>query len=39
MEAIWVSAEMGAGGAYAHATVALAAMAEVEPPRSASEKA
>ena len=28
MEAIWVAAEMRAGGAYAHATVALTAMAE-----------
>ncbi len=27
MEAIWVAAEMRAGGAYAHATVALDAMA------------
>jgi AhpD family alkylhydroperoxidase len=26
MEAIWVAAEMRAGGAYAHATLALAAM-------------
>ncbi len=26
MEAIWVAAEMRAGGAFAHATVALAAM-------------
>lgn len=30
MEAIWVAAEMRAGGAYAHATVAMAAMAEAE---------
>jgi AhpD family alkylhydroperoxidase len=28
MEAIWVAAEMRAGGAYAHATVALEALAE-----------
>ena len=28
MEAIWVAAEMRAGGAYAHSTVALTAMAE-----------
>jgi AhpD family alkylhydroperoxidase len=28
MEAIWVAAEMRAGGAFAHSTVALAAMAE-----------
>ncbi len=32
MEAIWVAAEMRAGGAYAHATIALAAMEEVEQP-------
>src|SRR6476661_11232415 len=30
MEAIWVAAEMRAGGAYAHATIALATMAGVE---------
>jgi AhpD family alkylhydroperoxidase len=30
MEAIWVAAEMRAGGAYAHSTVALAAMGEGE---------
>ena len=30
MEAIWVAAEMRAGGAYAHSTVALAALAETE---------
>ncbi len=28
MEAIWVAAEMRAGGAYAHSTIALEAMAE-----------
>ena len=28
MEAIWVAAEMRAGGAYAHSTVALHAMAD-----------
>lgn len=28
MEAIWVAAEMRAGGAYAHATLALNAMAQ-----------
>jgi len=28
MEAIWVAAEMRAGGAYAHSTIALTAMAE-----------
>ncbi|HEY8371023.1 MAG TPA: carboxymuconolactone decarboxylase family protein [Thermodesulfobacteriota bacterium] len=33
MEAVWVAAEMRAGGAYAHATVMLDAMAE-EPPQS-----
>jgi len=37
MEAIWVAAEMRAGGAYAHATVALAAMVETEAPTSRSE--
>lgn len=31
MEAIWVAAEMRAGGAYAHAAVALAAMQEGHP--------
>lgn len=30
MEAIWVAAEMRAGGAYAHSTVMLATLAEVE---------
>ncbi len=30
MEAIWVAAEMRAGGAYAHANLALDAVAEVE---------
>lgn len=38
MEAIWVAAEMRAGGAYAHATIALAAMEEVEQPSSTSER-
>lgn len=34
MEAIWVAAEMRAGGAYAHAALALAAMDEEgQPPR------
>jgi AhpD family alkylhydroperoxidase len=28
MEAIWVAAEMRAGGAYAHSTLAIAAMTE-----------
>ena len=28
MEAIWVAAEMRAGGAFAHSTIALAAMEE-----------
>jgi hypothetical protein len=28
MEAIWVAAEMRAGGAYAHSTVMLTALAE-----------
>ena len=30
MEAIWVAAEMRAGGAYAHSTIALAVIAEAE---------
>lgn len=30
MEAIWVAAEMRAGGAFAHSALALAAMDEVE---------
>jgi AhpD family alkylhydroperoxidase len=34
MEAIWVAAEMRAGGAYAHSTLALRALAE---PRSHRE--
>ncbi len=32
MEAIWVAAEMRAGGAYAHSALALSAMDEVTPP-------
>jgi AhpD family alkylhydroperoxidase len=32
MEAIWVAAEMRAGGAYAHAAIALTAMEEAEAP-------
>ena len=31
MEAIWVAAEMRAGGAYAHSTIALHALREDEP--------
>lgn len=34
MEAIWVAAEMRAGGAYAHAAVALDAAAHIHEPRS-----
>jgi len=30
MEAIWVAAEMRAGGAYAHSNIALATMADAE---------
>ncbi len=30
VEAIWVAAEMRAGGAYAHSTIMLATLAEVE---------
>jgi AhpD family alkylhydroperoxidase len=32
MEAIWVAAEMRAGGAYAHSAIALTAMDEAERP-------
>ena len=32
MEAIWVAAEMRAGGAYAHSTLALDALAKQEVP-------
>lgn len=32
MEAIWVAAEMRAGGAYAHALLAIAEMEGAEPP-------
>jgi AhpD family alkylhydroperoxidase len=34
MEAIWVAAEMRAGGSYAHATIALAAMEGAAAPSS-----
>src|SRR6478735_5376045 len=34
MEAIWVAAEMRAGGAFAHAMIALATMAEQTEPAS-----
>jgi AhpD family alkylhydroperoxidase len=33
MEAIWVAAEMRAGGAYAHSTLALHAIAEMDDQR------
>lgn len=32
MEAVWVAAEMRAGGAYAHSTIALTAMEELSKP-------
>jgi hypothetical protein len=35
MEAIWVAAEMRAGGAYAHSTLALDAAAHSHRPRAA----
>lgn len=35
MEAIWVAAEMRAGGAYAHSTVALSAMEEAQAQQGA----
>ena len=34
MEAIWVAAEMRAGGAYAHSVIAIDAMQERESPAS-----
>ncbi len=34
MEAIWVAAEMRAGGAYAHAAISLTVMDEAERPRN-----
>lgn len=34
MEAIWVAAEMRAGGAYAHTAISLTAMDEAESPHS-----
>ncbi|MCI4677427.1 carboxymuconolactone decarboxylase family protein [Rhodoblastus acidophilus] len=34
MEAIWVAAEMRAGGAYAHSALSLAAMDAADRPRS-----
>jgi AhpD family alkylhydroperoxidase len=34
MEAIWVAAEMRAGAAYAHSTIALSEMAEHDPAHS-----
>jgi AhpD family alkylhydroperoxidase len=35
MEAIWVAAEMRAGGAYAHSTLALHAAAHANTPKAA----
>lgn len=37
MEAIWVAAEMRAGGAYAHSALALDVVAEVESARAREE--
>jgi AhpD family alkylhydroperoxidase len=34
MEAIWIAAEMRAGGAYAHTAISLSAMDEAERPHS-----
>jgi hypothetical protein len=34
MEAIWVAAEMRAGGAYAHSAVALAAIPDLQDSQS-----
>lgn len=36
MEAIWVAAEMRAGGAYAHATLALDTIARIEKEKNGS---
>ena len=36
MEAIWVAAEMRAGGAYAHSTIALTALAQAEQTHGAA---
>jgi len=38
MEAIWVAAEMRAGGAFAHSTIALSTMAEANRSRSGETK-
>ena len=38
MEAIWVAAEMRAGAAFAHSTVALATMAEASQPTTSDHK-
>jgi AhpD family alkylhydroperoxidase len=38
MEAIWVAAEMRAGGAFAHATIALATMGDEGHPTSSDGK-
>jgi AhpD family alkylhydroperoxidase len=38
MEAIWVAAEMRAGGAYAHANIALAAMEAAQAPAPGESK-
>ncbi len=38
MEAIWVAAEMRAGGAYAHSTLMFAALAEEEEKRNRSTR-
>ena len=37
MEAIWVAAEMRAGGAFAHANIALATIEDAQQALSASE--
>ncbi|TMZ53072.1 carboxymuconolactone decarboxylase family protein, partial [Klebsiella pneumoniae] len=37
MEAIWVAAEMRAGGAYAHSTLAMSAIEHVHPQQSTRE--
>jgi AhpD family alkylhydroperoxidase len=37
MEAVWVAAEMRAGGAYAHAALALDTIAAQQPPRDGAQ--
>jgi len=38
MEAIWVAAEIQAGGTYAHTTISLSAMDEADSPHSSTTR-